>query len=148
MSNLLFANISGIFSAPQVALNILEQLNPETQGKVKDTNIKIDLKGVKVDDESSATVSDELVINKSGAIFGDKIYDVESIIPFVGIEEGEFVSVDAFAKGISTAITSSFSDIITSVKNEYNLTNVAAKKVENKITTEVEATVKKSSDRF
>ena len=33
MSNLLFANISGIFSAPQVALNILEQLNPETQGK-------------------------------------------------------------------------------------------------------------------
>lgn len=148
MSNLLFANISGIFSAPQAALNILEKLNPENQGKVKDTNSKLDLKGVNVDDEGTATVSDELVINKSDAIFGDKIYDIESLIPFVGIEEVESVSVDAFAKEISTAITSGFSDAITSVKNEYNLTNVGAKKAENKITAEVEATVKKAATDF
>lgn len=148
MSNLLFANISGIFSAPQVALNILEQLNPETQGKVKDTNRKIDLKGIKVDDEGSATVSDELVINKSGAIFGDKIYEVESIISELGVENGQSISVDAVAKQISSAITSSFSDTISSVKSEYGLTNAGTKKVENKITFEVEETVKKATTDF
>lgn len=148
MSNLLFSNISGIFSAPQVALDILDKLKEESQGKLKDRKRKVDLKGVQVDDEGDAKVSGELIINKTEAIFGHKIYDVEKAIPIIDLNREETVSADKFAKEISKAIIPDFSDALMSVKEEYGLTNNGTKKVQNKIADEVERTVKKATTDF
>lgn len=79
MSNLLFANISGIFSAPQVVLDTLNELTPEAQGKQRKTKETVDTSGVEVDEEGDVKVDKGLVINTSNAILGEKIFEKEEV---------------------------------------------------------------------
>lgn len=80
MSNLLFANISGIFAAPQVVLDTLGELKPEAQGKLRNLE-EVDRKDVQVDNEGEVLVNQEAVINTSKAILGDKIKEIVPDIP-------------------------------------------------------------------
>ena len=75
MSNLLFQNISGIFSSAG-AREILEQLNPVDKGKTvpRKAEEPIDTKNVKIDDNGEATVETETVIETTNAHFGPKVY--------------------------------------------------------------------------
>lgn len=75
MSNLLFQNISGIFSSAG-AREILEQLNPVDKGKTvpRKAEEPIDTKNVKIDDNGAATVETETVIETTNAHFGPKVY--------------------------------------------------------------------------
>jgi len=75
MSNLLFNNVSGIFASPEVR-QILEQLNPVDVGKTtpRHTEELIDTQGVEVDDEGDVVVAQEIVITKTNARFGEKVY--------------------------------------------------------------------------
>ena len=148
MSNLLFTNISGIFSAPQIALDILDKLKPESQGKLREPDKTVDLHEVQVDGEGNPKVSEELVINQTEAIFGQKVYEVENAIPIIDLDEGESVVVDAFAREISKAIVLEFSETLADVKKEYGLTNNGTKRVENRISGVVEQTVKKVATDF
>ena len=79
MSNLLFANISGIFSAPQVVLDTLNELIPEAQGKQRKTKETVDTSGVEVDEKGDVKVDKGLVINTSNAILGEKIFEKEEV---------------------------------------------------------------------
>lgn len=79
MSNLLFANISGIFSAPQVVLDTLNELTPESQGKQRKTKETVDTSGVEVDEEGDVKVDQDLVINTSNAILGEKVFEKDDI---------------------------------------------------------------------
>lgn len=75
MSNLLFQNISGIFSSAG-AREILEQLNPVDKGKTvpRKAEEPIDTKNVKINDNGEVTVETETVIETTNAHFGPKVY--------------------------------------------------------------------------
>lgn len=75
MSNLLFTNISGIFASAG-AREILEQLNPVDIGKTvpRKTEEKIDTQDVEVDDNGDVKVDPEIILSKTAAHFGEKVY--------------------------------------------------------------------------
>jgi superfamily II DNA or RNA helicase len=75
MSNLLFANISGIFAWAE-AREILEQLNPVDAGKATPhrTDDAIDTQGVEVDGYGDAIVPRSMVVAETEAHFGEKAY--------------------------------------------------------------------------
>lgn len=82
MSNLLFQNISGIFASTE-AREILEQLNPVDQGKTvpRKTEDSIDTKNVKVDDNGEVTIQQDIVVAKTEAHFGEKVYgDIKATV--------------------------------------------------------------------
>lgn len=79
MSNLLFANIWGIFAAPQVVLDTLNELTPEAQGKHRKTKENVDTSGIILDKDGDVKVDMGLVINTSNAILGEKIYEKEEV---------------------------------------------------------------------
>ena len=74
MSNLLFANISGIFSLPkQIVDDILSVLPVEKQGKKDKTQGMVDLSGIQVDDDGNVVVPQEAIISKQKELFGSKV---------------------------------------------------------------------------
>ncbi|MCO8297452.1 DEAD/DEAH box helicase family protein [Tetragenococcus halophilus] len=75
MSNLLFQNISGIFTS-EGAREILEQLNPVETGKTtpRKKETPLDTKNVEVDKNGDAMVGQEMVVNTTDAHFGDKVF--------------------------------------------------------------------------
>ncbi len=80
MSNLLFANISRVFAAPQVVLDTLNNLKKEEQGKLVEPKEVVDTKDIELDDEGQVELDNEIVINKTDAILGNKIYDIEETL--------------------------------------------------------------------
>ncbi|NLK53216.1 MAG: DEAD/DEAH box helicase family protein, partial [Syntrophomonadaceae bacterium] len=80
MSNLLFANISRVFAAPQVVLDTLNNLKKEDQGKLVEPKEGIDTKDIELDSEGQIQLDNEIVINKTDAILGDKIFGIEDLV--------------------------------------------------------------------
>lgn len=82
MSNLLFQNISGIFTSSG-AREILEQLNPVDIGKItpRKTEEPIDVKSVQVDNNGEVTVEQNIVVAQTDAHFGEKVYaDIQATV--------------------------------------------------------------------
>lgn len=156
MSNLLFANISGIFQAPQVALDILDNMEYVAPGKkvTQENNNKIDTKDIEVDDDGNAVVEAEIVINKTKAIFGEKVYTPEftSVIEEVLPPAETFVKkpkeVAKMATEISKAVVDSFKPELEKVKEEYKLTAIANKRNEKRLEEEVKQTVDRANVEF
>lgn len=75
MSNLLFANISGIFSGVNNEVQeILSQLPiAKDDGKIGGMEA-LDTQNVQVDDEGNAIVNPQIIINETEARFGEKVY--------------------------------------------------------------------------
>lgn len=150
MSNLLFANISGIFQAPQAALSILDNMDYASQGKMKkaDDQPHIDTKNIKVDDEGQAIVDNEIIITKTDAIFGSKVYQTEEkLAEAIGKIDSGSVR-DSLAKDIGKTVVDSFKPQLEIVKQDYELTKKGSEKIEKKIQTEVELTVKQKNADF
>src|SRR5699024_8449631 len=80
MSNLLFANISRVFAAPQVVLDTLNNLKKEDQGRIVEPKEDVDTKDIEIDDEGQVEIDNEIIINNTNAILGDKIYRIEETI--------------------------------------------------------------------
>lgn len=75
MSNFLFKNIAGVFASPE-AKQILDDLAPVPKNKVTPVNNKecLDTKEITVDENGAVQVKQEIVIGKTTAHFGEKIY--------------------------------------------------------------------------
>lgn len=153
MSNLLFANISGIFQAPQIALDILDNMEFESQGRIKKPSEQpqIDTKEILVDESGNPIIDNEIIINKNEAIFGDKVYTEEKVAEIVDdvfepVEDKE--SAKHFVKEISKAILDTMKPQIREVKEEYRLTSNASKRIEKKVEEEVKQTVEKLNADF
>lgn len=73
MSNLLFDNIAGIFNAPGEVKEILDKIQPEKNKRLVDRR-EINNTNPLVDDDGNIDIPEELVINKTNTLFGDKIY--------------------------------------------------------------------------
>ena len=76
MSNYLFQNISGIFSAPQEVIDIISQFTPVEEPKAKKVPITPDTAGDLNIDPSTGEISipETTVIGIAKETFGDKIY--------------------------------------------------------------------------
>lgn len=78
MSNLLFTNIAGIFAYQDAYKEILEKLPEEKQGKLDKPSALAELPDVSVDKNGQAIPQEEIVINKTAAIFGEKVFSLET----------------------------------------------------------------------
>jgi superfamily II DNA or RNA helicase len=78
MSNLLFDNISGIFAYQDVYREILDKLPMEKQGKLDKPSTLPKIPDVEVDKVGQAIPQEDIVINKTNAIFGAKVFTLET----------------------------------------------------------------------
>ncbi|MEI6578597.1 MAG: DEAD/DEAH box helicase family protein, partial [Eubacteriales bacterium] len=139
MSNLLFANISGIFALPkEIVEGILSGLPIEKQGK-KDTSASaIDLTGIKVDEDGNVVVPAETVINKKNELFGDKVYDISPVTDtiqqsFAGVTSESHVPKNVTEKIVDVAMDLAKPIIVDTVKTGFELTNAQADKIEKSL---------------
>lgn len=148
MSNLLFANISGIFQAPQVALDILGKLKHESQGRVNQRNSEINTKDIQVDENEEVLVEEDIIVNQTDAIFGDKLYAYENLVKSDESQDIDKSSSNQVAKNIGKQVLESMTSDLQKVKNEYNITIAGSKRIEQKIQDEVVKTVNKLRTDF
>lgn len=153
MSNLLFANIAGIFQAPQAALDILDNMDYVTSGKVKKAEEQppVDTKDIKVDDDGEAVIDSEIVIAKTDAIFGEKVYTQEKVKNLINetlqpVEDKN--SAEFFSKNISKVVTDIIKPQLQDVKDEYKITQTATNRIEKDIENQVKKSVDKANADF
>ena len=78
MSNFLFQNVSNIFGAPKEVIDIISNLTPVEEQKNGNLHDQIK-KDFPLDDDGNIELNDEIVIGKTVDVFGDKVYDTESL---------------------------------------------------------------------
>lgn len=143
MSNLLFANISGIFAAPQIVIDTLSELNPESEGRLRTTNQEVDTQEVSVDEAGEVQVDYETVVNKSKAILGGKIFEIETPLPTSDTETSKDELIEKTTKAIID--TNYINEVMEKTKEETNATkkdiDKAQKKVKENLEREVERQV-------
>src|SRR5699024_544139 len=114
MSNLLFNNISRIFASKHV-LDIVNKFEKTEEGKLSGNKDKVDedeFNEVKVDSEGNVDIDEELVEEKRGRFFGDKVY-AEIVLS----DDGEPVG-----KKITETIMQDLEPNFEKVRDEYDMT--------------------------
>ena len=143
MSNLLFDNIAGIFRATQTVLDILSELPEASQGKVVMGNDDIDIVDVDLDDDDNPIVSDEIIINKQEALFGDKLRSsIANIENTIRNEDLKPTLEDMLSRVTAPVIT----PIVQEMQETYGLKNRAAQRIEKDIKNAIK-TVAEENDK-
>lgn len=146
MSNFLFANISGIFQAPKIVLDTLNQL--QTSKEEKTTNKKVELpRELVVDETGNVQVFDELVINKTEAIFTpEKKIQVAQVISENVAKVAEPTNTKAtekFVKEISKTVASQATPELSQLKTQFeNVRQSDVKKIQTQIEQKIQKEVK------
>ena len=145
MSNLLFQNISGIFSSVG-AREILEQLNPVDVGRTvpRKKDDPIDTQDVQVDNNGEATVEQDIVVAQTNAHFGEKVYaDIRSTV-----EEATNQAANNLSNIVATTFKQNTQEAVKDLAKENGLTAKAAEQVvqqsANVIAREVDVVQKKA----
>lgn len=147
MSNFLFANVSGIFQAPKIVLDTLNQL--QTVKEENNTNKKIEIpRELNVDDSGNVQVPDEIVINKTEAIFTpEKKVQVEQVIRENVANATEPTNTNAtekFVKEIAKTVATQATPQLSDLKNQFEsvkksdvtrIQNTIEQKIEKKVKT-------------
>lgn len=139
MSNLLFANISGIFSLPkEIVDSILSELPVERQGKKDTTVATVDLTGIEVDEDGNVLVPPESVINKQKELFGNKVYDISPVTDAIerslaGTSSKSHVPQKVTSRIVDAAMNLAKPIIVDTIKTGFELTNAQAEKIEKKL---------------
>lgn len=144
MSNLLFANIAGIFSAPQVVLDTLNNLTPEREGKLKPTNEEVDTEDVTVNEDGEAEIDDQAVMDTTGAILGDKIYGMEIVIA----DDAEEKPKDKLVKDLTKTIVDSanFNKIMEEAQKTTEATKRDAQRAQKRFEEKIERDIRRQVD--
>ena len=103
MSNLLFNNIVGIFGAPKEIIGILEKVKPEENKKHSKDLRPIELEEPMLNDAGEVDIPNEIIINRTKNIFGDKVYQVE--------DKPESASVTSLTSNIMTSIEENIDEV-------------------------------------
>ncbi len=137
MSNLLFQNISGIFASSEVR-EILKQLNPVDTGKTmpRKTNDDIETQGVQLGEDNQVVVNQHIVIAKTDAHFGEKVYQTITSVA----EEAVISSND----NISNLVAESFKqEAMQGIKDLAKENDLSAKFAEQVVQKSAESIAKK-----
>ena len=139
MSNLLFANISGIFSLPkEIVDSILNKLPVEKQGKKDTSAAAMDFSNIDVDESGNATVPAETLASKRNELFGDKVYDVTPVARFaeeaIAAAQAEHDKPQKLtAKIVDAAMGLAKPIIVDTIKTGFDLTQAQADRIEKNL---------------
>jgi len=138
MSNLLFANIAGIFSGDSPFKEILDKIPPE-KNKRLDKPREVEMTDPQLGEEGEVEIPKEVVLGKSQDIFGDKIYAPIEVVEEVAksIDEAEERQKESI-KTLAGNITKSFSDGFDKLKNDFELTKGRAEDIKKSVYTSLE----------
>lgn len=121
MSNFLFANISRIFQAPQIVFDTINQLEPAKEEKKHLKNGEHP--NITIDEDGKVQPSNEIVINKTDALFTDeKRVQIENVVHNVVEEVSEPMSTKAtekFIKNIAETVAETATPDLTTLKTQF-----------------------------
>ena len=135
MSNLLFANISGIFGGYSPFKEILDKIKPEKNRRLTD-NREIHLTDPMINDNGNIDVPAEIVINKTKDIFGDAIYKV--------METPDIPEVTTIETEIKETLDKGFSKI----KEAFNLNITQTNKAKNEMNSAIKSLIQKNVESY
>ncbi|MEX2784540.1 DEAD/DEAH box helicase family protein [Streptococcus sp. H49] len=117
MSNFLFANISSIFQAPASVLETINQL--ETAREEKKKAIQVDTSDVVTDESSNVQVSNEIVINKTDALFSPEKREAVSQEVHTAIEQINTSSAEKFINKVAETAAKEATPNLETVKEQF-----------------------------
>ncbi|RLQ93638.1 Eco57I restriction-modification methylase domain-containing protein [Falsibacillus albus] len=138
MSNLLFANISGIFGGNSPFKEILDKIKPEKNKRLTDRR-EVNVTTPMLDDEGNVNVPTDIVINHTKDIFGDAIYKVVDTTDIPEIPEVTTITTE-----IKNTLNSGFSKL----KETFNMNKTQTDKVKNEVTSVIQDVVQKSVETY
>ena len=166
MSNFLFEDISNVYNYSAEVINIIKKIKPAEEMKTGDNNID-NASEINLDDEGNVVVDNELVVNQTSAIFGEKVYEYEvsdvaetfenafreaTIVPENDQENAEPIvnyqnMLDKVTSCVAEAIVSTLApDIKTKAKEEYGLNVKQTDNVVKKMQGNVQKELQKVAD--
>lgn len=133
MSNLLFKNIYGIFSAPRELIEILEKVPPE-ENKKFGSHEEIDVNDVHLDDHGNIDIPKEIVINTTNGLFGEKIYKTVDLPDAILIENLEKQDekeklIEKTSGQISKQVTEDLEESLEELAREFNKNKTQSNKL-------------------
>lgn len=122
MSNLLFANIAGIFSGDSPFKDILDKIPPEKNKRLEKPR-EVEITDPHLDEEGEVEIPKEVVLGKSKDLFGEKIYAPTEVVEEVtkSIDEAEEKQKESI-KTLAGKITESFVEGFDKLKVDFKLT--------------------------
>lgn len=138
MSNLLFANIAGIFSSNSPFKEILDKIRPEKNkrlGEVREINVTNPM----IDDEGNINIPTEIIINETENIFGPAVYRVID-----STELPDNLSDTNIASGIKDKLESGFNRL----GEVLELNNTEKNKIKQEIDTELKDLLQKHIESY
>lgn len=154
MSNFLFANISGIFSAAGFLREIIEKLSPAHEEGGRSDKGKLDaMGGVRVDEDGNAVPDEAIVIGKTQELFGEKIFEtipveIEAAVSSVAESSGAD-DVARHIRAVADAVKGKVAEeIIAPLANDYGMTQKAQKRLEEQTAREIESAMSHAKDDF
>ena len=141
MSNLLFANISGIFASNTPFKEILDKIKPEKNKKLTDRR-PVNVTKPMLDENGEVEIPKEIVINSTKEIFGEAIYQV--------IEREEIPSPESASNAVELAnkINESINNGFNEFKTSYGLNKTQTTKVQNELNTTIKDVVQKNIENY
>jgi len=138
MSNLLFANIAGIFSGDSPFKEILDKIPPEKNKRLEKPR-EVEVTDPHLDEEGEIEIPKEVVLGKSKDLFGEKIYApievVEEVTKSIGeAEEKRKESIETLAGNI----TESFAEGFDKLKGDFKLTKGRTDDIKKSVHTSLE----------
>lgn len=153
MSNLLFNNIGIIFNAPKEVVDIINKMEPVKEQGSKNKPLDYDsMQEIPVDEEGNVAIPEETVVNKTQAIFGDKVYEVIPVEPIKSYQQvgddtkpEEALAVSLAQKVADSLHTGIYGD---EAKTAYGLTQTESKRIEDSVKKHAEEELKRVAEDF
>lgn len=145
MSNLLFANISGIFSGDSPFKEILDKIRPEKNKRLEKPR-DVSITDPHLNEEGEVKIPKEVVLGKSNELFGDKIYSSMEVVDEVvsSMEEAEDKQKESIKK-LAEDITTSFSDGFNNLKDSFKLNKVQSDRLQASVNNSIKDVITEKS---
>lgn len=137
MSNLLFANISGIFSGHSPFKEILDKIKPEKNKRLQKLR-EVNVTQPMLDENGNVSIPEEVVVNTTEGLFGPAIYRTISEIDIPNSTPQE----------ITKQIAQSYETGFRELKKEFGVTNAQLDKVKQEVRSDVEDVVTKAIEDY
>ena len=151
MSNLLFRNIAGIFSAPAIVGEILNKMDKAHEERGRNTKTSLDeAEDVNVDENGEVMIPTELIVGQEQHIFGGKVYQTfdelkESNELTMSETNNVLDAIDNMGNNLKSAIEQT---IIKPASEEYELTQTQTKRLVKESQKELDTKIEKIKGDF
>lgn len=138
MSNLLFANIAGIFGGNSPFKEILDKIKPEKNKRLIERR-EVNVTTPMLDDDGKVDIPKDIVINQTKDIFGDAIYKVMEMPDIPKIPE-----VTTITNEIKDTLDRGFSKL----KETFSLNKTQTDKAKGEVTSAIKDVIQKNVETY